>query len=155
MSARYIEIEITGESRRFRFMETALNPYSADGGKMDIYEDDRHELWIRPGKVALADLIQLAPSASKPMTAIHVPMELRLLQGQLREKALQTAELLAPGFRERMTGLRPLEANDRREVYYFRWEDLSEPLSETELPPFVQVGLFPDGSVSSFTNTLS
>lgn len=74
---------------------------------------------------------------------------------ELKQIALKTVEEAIPGFERILSTMHPLEANDRREIYYFRWEDLSEPLSKNILPPFVQIGLFPDGSISSFTDTLT
>ena len=47
------------------------------------------------------------------------------------------------------------EDNRDRQVYFFRWDDFSAPLRESELPPFVQVALYADGQLASYTDTLS
>lgn len=60
-----------------------------------------------------------------------------------------------PDFAARRSSLHPLEDHKDRELYFFRWDDFSQPAKESELPPFVQVGIRADGTVVSFTNTLS
>jgi hypothetical protein len=78
----------------------------------------------------------------------------RLAVAELRRRAVALATLELADFPTRRPGLHPLEDNKDREVYFFRWDDFSQPVKETELPPFLQVGLHADGRLASFTNTL-
>ena len=51
--------------------------------------------------------------------------------------------------------MHPLEDNRNREIYFFRFDDSRVKVSESELPPFIQVGLRADGELVSATNTLT
>ncbi len=137
-----------------RFMSKEPNPYDEDGERiMDIFRDDSgFEYWF---DAADRTLLQAGLSEDSDQASHQAGQEARLPVSELREQAIAAAGRMIPDFADRLSSLHPLEANDRRNVYFFRWEDLSEPLSETELPPFVQVGLYPDGSLAGYTDTLS
>ena len=120
---------------------------------LDTYVDQQDtEYWIEPRS---GTVVQMGPQSG----CYSPPQPTRNAAGpsvaDLREKAKEIIERQLPGFASLISTLHPLEANDRRMVYFFRWEDLSEPLSETELPPFVQVGLYANGDLASFADTLS
>ena len=68
---------------------------------------------------------------------------------------MATATENVPGFADKKNSLHPLEDNRRGEVYFFRWDDFSGPLSESEMPPFVQVALYADGAIAGYTDTLT
>lgn len=129
--------------------ENEENPYAGDSDiKISVLSDGEVEVWAdENGK-----LIQVGPvigSYDRKKAEgdnIGVP--------RLREIAIEKATMVVPSFRSLLSELHPLEANDMRTVYFFRWEDLSNPLKETELPPFLQIGLYPDGSLASFACTL-
>ncbi|MFH1046763.1 MAG: hypothetical protein V1738_00525 [Patescibacteria group bacterium] len=120
---------------------------------LDTYVDDQgNEYWIEPHG---GTVVQMGPESGRYSPSHTTRSEGGLSVQQLREHAIEIAERQMTGFRQMLSTLHPLEANDRRAVYFFRWEDLSEPLLETELPPFVQVGLYADGKIASFADTLS
>jgi len=139
---------------RLRFISNEPNPYDEEGErKMDIFRDERgFEYWLDSDN---RTLLQAGLSEDSDSTTHQAGQETRLPVTELRELAIRTAARMINGFEQRLSTLHPLEANDRRRVYFFRWEDLSEPLAETELPPFVQFGLYPDGSIAGYTDTLS
>jgi hypothetical protein len=142
------------DSLEVKFISTETNPYDEDGNrKMRVYRDrDGFEYWLdeESGKLLQAGLSEDRDKAAQPAR----PRASRPVI-ELRELAVDIAARMNPGFKERLSHYHPLEANDRRAVYFFRWEDLSEPLSESELPPFVQVALRPDGSMAGYTDTMS
>ncbi len=132
---------------------TAPNPYKDDDAKkVEIYADDRgNEYWIDPaGDV----LVQAGPSARLHSAARKTRTEDRLSVSELRTKAVAIVEANVAGFAGRRSEYHPLEDNRNRETYFFRWDDFSQPAKESELPPFVQVGINADGSLASYTNTL-
>lgn len=137
-----------------KFISKEPNPYDEDGDRaMDIYRDaDGFEYWF---DAVGGTLLQAGMSEDSDPPTYQIGQEDRLSVGDLRERAIATADRMIPGFAKRLSSLHPLEANDRKTIYFFRWEDLSEPLSETELPPFVQVGLRADGALAGYTDTLS
>jgi len=137
-----------------RFISNEPNPYDEDGERtMDIYRDaDGFEYWF---DTVGGTLLQAGLSEDSDPPPQQIGQEARLSVGELRERAVATAERMIPGFAKTLSSLHPLEANDRKTIYFFRWEDLSEPLSETELPPFVQIGLRADGGLAGYTDTLS
>ncbi|MFC1639055.1 hypothetical protein ACFL26_02165 [Patescibacteria group bacterium] len=137
------------------YLSSERDPYDDDDSdrRLDVYADDGgYEYRVDPDTCSVMQMGRREDS--DPPTHAARPDE-RLPVADLRQAALGIVERQIPGFERLLSSLHPLEANDRREVYYFRWEDLSEPLSESELPPFVQVGLLPNGSISSFTDTLT
>lgn len=133
---------------------TAPNPYKDDDAKLvEIYADDRgNEYWIDPADDLL---VQAGPSARLHPTPRKTRAEDRLTVPELRAKALAIVEANVEGFAKRRSTYHPLEDNRNRETYFFRWDDFSQPAKESELPPFVQVGLHADGTVASYTNTLN
>ena len=137
-----------------KFISKEPNPYDEDGDRaMDIFRDaDGFEYWF---DAAGGTLLQAGLSEDSDPPSHQIGQEDRLPVVDLRERASATADRMIAGFAKILSSLHPLEANDRKTVYFFRWEDLSEPLSETELPPFVQVGLYPDGTIAGYTDTLS
>ncbi|MFA5091904.1 MAG: hypothetical protein WC483_05015 [Candidatus Paceibacterota bacterium] len=143
-----------GEKTELKFISNEPNPYDEDGERtMDIYRDaNGFEYWF---DAVGGTLLQAGMSEDSDPPPQQVGQETRLSVGELRERAVATAARMFPGFVKTLSTLHPLEANDRKTVYFFRWEDLSEPLSETELPPFIQVGLRADGTLAGYTDTLS
>lgn len=129
------------------------NPYLEDERILDTYADDAgNEYWF---DAQTGTLVQMGPRAdSHPPTHAARPATAPLPVKELREKAVALAAALAPRFAERRSSLHPLEDNRRRQTYFFRWDDFSAPLRESELPPFVQVALLADGRLAGFTNTL-
>ncbi len=131
----------------------APNPYRDDDAqKVEIYADDRgNEYWIDPADDVL---VQAGPSARVHPTPRKTRPEDRLAVSELRAKAVSIVEANVAGFARRRSEYHPLEDNRNRETYFFRWDDFSQPAKESELPPFVQVGINADGTLASYTNTL-
>lgn len=125
------------------------NPYREEEEEemMSIFQKDGWEIWtdISDKVIQYGCKEDLNPIKDRSSD---------LTVTDLREIAQEMVLLLADISIGYLTSLSTLEANDRKTVYFFRWEDLSEPLSETVLPPFVQVGLDVDGSLIGYTNTL-
>ncbi|MFH2063109.1 MAG: hypothetical protein ABIJ46_03050 [bacterium] len=131
--------------------ETASFPN--DDLTIDAYADDQgNEFWIDPEN---GTVLQMGPESGRYSPPFAAGKEAALPVHELRELAIGIVERQIPSFGLLLPIFHPLEANDRRRVYFFRWEDLSEPLPESELPPFVQVGLYADGRLASFADTLS
>jgi hypothetical protein len=140
-----------GELRNLIFLTTVADPFSGSDRNIDIYADDQDfEYWLSPDN---GRLIQASPRAGLHQ-ATHPagPVEPSPV-AYLRERAMTIIEREVPGFRERISCFHPFEENRRRSLYLFRWEDGS--VDDGEIPPFVQVGLYADGSVACFTNALS
>ena len=134
-----------------RYQATSANPYSEDS-LMETYADDRgNEYWINPTTDAL---IQAGPSASGDPQAYQARPSVRIPVAALRQKATEMILSQMPDFMKRKSALHPLEDNKGGDVYFFRWDDFASPVKETDMPPFIQVGLMADGSFASFTNTL-
>lgn len=133
-----------------RYVATAPNPYAPEGkpSNIDIYEDDKDlEYWLSGPK-----LIQIGPRAGIRVGSDYEGgqsldvAELRsladgIIAGQIDDWATRKASLI------------PYEDNRRGQVYFFRRE-IMESVGENDLPPFVQVGLYTDGTLACFTNTL-
>ncbi|OIO52015.1 hypothetical protein COY93_03000 [Candidatus Uhrbacteria bacterium CG_4_10_14_0_8_um_filter_58_22] len=120
---------------------------------IDAYADDQgNEFWIDPEN---GTVLQMGPESGRYSPSHSTGEEDSLTVHELRELAIGIIERQIPTFGLLLPVFHPLEANDRRRIYFFRWEDLSEPLPESELPPFVQVGLYADGRLASFADTLS
>ena len=147
--------KLTGENDvRLEFRSRDQEPLGEDEPLiLDTYVDGKdNEYWIEPHG---GSIVQMGPESgrySPPHTAR--PEDDRTV-ADLRTAAIDIVRRQINGFDSMISSLHPLEANDRRAIYFFRWEDLSEPLSESELPPFVQVGLYADGKLASFADTLS
>jgi len=120
---------------------------------IDAYADDQgNEFWVDPEN---GTVLQMGPESGHYSPSHATGEENALTVHELRELAIGIVERQMPTFGLLLPIFHPLEANDRRHVYFFRWEDLSGPLPESELPPFVQVGLYADGRLASFADTLS
>ena len=142
------------------------NPYKADGSKIQVYQGRRTNgdafgnneqvvVWATSifdgdGKDESRKVTQLGPGMEA--TGSHGKLTGKI--SDLREKAMQIAAAGVKDFESRKSSLHPLEDNRKREVYFFRWDDFSSPVKESELPPFVQVGIYADGKLASYTNTL-
>jgi hypothetical protein len=141
------------ESLPLTYVGTSSNPYRDDEADIETYVDAHGtEYWIDPSNDVL---VQAGPGPGADQKARAARPETRRPVAELREIAVAVAAAQAPEFLAIRSTLHPLEDNKGREIYFFRWDDLSRPVRETEMPPFVQVGLFADGSVASFTNTLT
>ena len=137
---------------RLNYQATSSNPYRDDGSQIETYADDEgNEYWVDRATDAL---VQMGPSAGADTPAHEARPEDRLPVKTLRDLALQYAEAAHPGFSKHLSSLHPLEDNKERQIYFFRWDDFSAPVGESELPPFIQVALYADGRLASFTDTL-
>jgi hypothetical protein len=136
---------------KFRFRE--LESLAGDETlTLDNYVDTKgHEYQIEPhsGKV-----VQMGPESGRYSAPYQIGQESCRAVGELRSLAVQIIQQQVKNFTNIFSSLHPLEANDRRRVYFFRWENLTESLFESEIPPFVQVGLYADGTLASFADTL-
>ncbi len=134
------------------YNSTSPNPYRDDESVIESYVDDQgNEYWVDPS----ADrLVQMGPNAGGDQAPHQVGQADRLPVKDLRERAISLADGAVDGFAARRSSLHPLEDNKDKQIYFFRWDDFSAPLKESELPPFVQVALYADGALASFTNTL-
>lgn len=134
------------------YRSTSPNPYKDGGHAIETYVDDHgNEYWIDP---ADDTLVQVGPGAGMHSAARKTRAETRLAVPELRTIAVGVVTEQVPDFTSRRSTLHPLEDHKDRELYFFRWDDFSQPAKESELPPFVQVGIRADGTVVSFTNTL-
>ncbi len=135
------------------YQTTSANPYRDDGAVIETYvDDDAYEYWIDPSHDRL---VQMGPAARADQAPYKVRPEDRLPVSGLRDQALRLIEAADPGFAARRSSLHPLEDNKAKQVYFFRWDDFSAPVKESEMPPFIQVGLYADGRLASFTDTLN
>src|SRR3989344_4805624 len=138
--------------RTLQFLEPVPTPYRGDSSPLDTYADtDGNEYWFCAETGAL---IQMGPTADYRPPTHPTRSSGKLAVKELRERATELITRLRPDWPTRRSSLHPLEDNRRREIYYFRWDDFSSPVSESELPPFIQVALRADGSLASFTDTL-
>lgn len=146
--------------RRFRqddqlplaYRTTALNPYRDRGDMIAIYADDQgYEYWIDAQD---SSIVQVGPSAHLHPQARAAVQGTRLAVAALRRLAVEIATREIPDFPKRRPSYHPLEDHKDRQIYFFRWDDFSQPVRETELPPFLQVGLYADGTLASYTNSL-
>jgi hypothetical protein len=136
---------------RIQFVATAPNPYSSAPADIDIYEDEHDfEYWLDS---AAGRLIQAGPRAGLHPEALRAGSDGRLPVAELRERAVALAGAQVRAFAERRSTFHPYEDNRRGQVYFFRWESCVT-TDEFSLPPFVQVGLYADGTLACFTNTL-
>ncbi len=138
---------------RVDYRSTGPNPYADDDGRrIETYVDDHDfEYWIDPANDVL---VQAGPGPDWHPTAPKAGTE-RLTVAELRAKAEAYVLAEMPDFAERRPSLHPLEDNKGKQTYFFRWDDFSTPMKESGLPPFVQVALNADGSLASYTNTLT
>lgn len=135
------------------YLSTSPNPYKDGEEKIEIYADDKgFEYWIDPARDAV---VQAGPGAGLHPSPRKARPEARIAVPELRARALSLLEAQLPGFAKRKSSLHPLEDHKDKEIYFFRWDDFSQPAKETEMPPFVQVALYADGELASFTDTLT
>lgn len=135
------------------FLRRSPNPYREDDADViDIYADEfGFEYWIDPNAGVL---VQAGPSARVHPAQRHTANSDRKRIGELRAMAVEIAARTCPEFAAKRSGFSPLEDNRHRETYYFRWDDFSKSVPESELPPFVQVGLHADGTLASYTDIM-
>lgn len=134
------------------FTGNSANPYNESGPRIDYYVDTQgNEYWVDRNSNRL---VQMGPSASASPTPQPTRSETRQDVATLRTKAMGIANAQMPNFTEIRRTLHPLEDNKEKLVYFFRWDDSRAPTAESDMPPFLQVGLNADGSLASFTNTL-
>ncbi len=135
------------------YQATSANPYRDDGAVIEAYvDDDAYEYWIDPSNDRL---VQVGPHARPDQAPHKVGPENRLPVSSLRDQAVSLIAAVYPGFAARRSSLHPLEDNKAKQVYFFRWDDFAAPVKESEMPPFIQVGLYADGRLASFTDTLN
>lgn len=135
------------------YLATRHNPYSDADDLIERYADhDGNEYWVDAQNDIL---IHMGPRADSDPKAYATGSDERLPVAVLRERAVAIAVTTAPGFAARKHSLHPLEDNRRRELYFFRWDDFSTPLRESQPAPYLQVGLYADGRIASYTNTLN
>jgi hypothetical protein len=140
------------ESLNVTFTEVAINPYLNGCRSMEIYEDDNgFEYWVDQKN---DHLIQCAPSAMMPAKSYDVDEKSRVKVSALRAKAKSIVTSIFPAFMEMESKLAPLEDNRNKTVYFFRWDDMNTKIPDSELPPFLQVGIRANGDLVSYTNTL-
>lgn len=137
-----------------RFMTCAPNPYAEEAQlTVDIYADSNGtEYWIDR---ANDRLIHAGPRTGSDQVASATGSGERRSVAELRAVAMSHVVRAVPDFMARRSSLHPLEDNVRRDLYFFRWDDFSRPLGESDMPPFVQVAVHADGRFSSFTDTLT
>ncbi|HTM67947.1 MAG TPA: hypothetical protein VL426_01480 [Candidatus Binatia bacterium] len=135
------------------YRSTSPNPYKDGEEKIEIYADDKgFEYWIDPARDVL---VQAGPGAGLHPAPRKARPDARLPVPELRSRALAILERQMPGFGKRKSSLHPLEDHKDKLVYFFRWDDFSQPAKESEMPPFVQVALYADGELASYTDTLT
>ena len=134
------------------YTSTVTNPYTDGGALIETYVDDQgNEYWINPANNMVVQVGAYENSRTAPLkrdTLSRQPVQ------ELRKAALAIVEREVPGFKLKRQSFVPLEDNKEGQVYFFRWDDFSHPAKESEMPPFIQVGLSADGSLVSYTNTL-
>lgn len=138
---------------RIDYRSTGPNPYADDESRrIETYVDDHDfEYWIDPANDVL---VQVGPGPDWHPAAPKAGTE-RLSVAELRARAEAYALAEIPDFAERKPSFHPLEDNKAKQTYFFRWDDFSTPVKESGMPPFVQVALNADGSLASYTNTLT
>jgi hypothetical protein len=139
------------DSLALHFLRKAANPYT-DHGTLTIYVDDHDtEHWYDPDR---DEIVHAGPGpGGNPLPPATRPGD-RLPVAELRARAEALLRRELPDFAERKKRLHPLEDNLNRQLYFFRWDDLSEPLADGELAPFVQVAVRADGAFHGYTRTL-
>ncbi len=141
------------EVKRLKWCDRSPNPYADDRKEeIDIITDEcGHEYWL---DAKTERVVQVGPHAGRHGQSLKVAKSARLPISRLRELALALAGKAFTDFAKRRETLHPLEDNRRGEIYFFRWDDFTKPVPENEMPPFLQVALYADGRLASFTDTL-
>jgi len=137
-------------SLKLKYVAISPNPYRDDESMINTFTDGYVEYWVDRDK---KNVVQAGPESGQAPYQVR-PAD-RLPVAELRRLAVELIEAGLPDFAQRRSSLHPLEDNRDRQVYFFRWDDFSAPLREAELPPFVQVALYADGRLASYTDTLS
>lgn len=84
------------------------------------------------------------------------PVPKRIVVAELRRIAVAFITKERPDFEKRRETLHPFEGNKDRELYLFRWEDhAANTMGDDEATPYVQVGLYADGTLASYADTLT
>lgn len=124
-----------------RNVQRVANPYRADDREIVIITTAGVEIWQ---DVETGRLVQIGPTTeNKPGKRLEVPA--------LRAIARAWVEAVS---KKPLSSFHPLEDHKDREIYFFRWDDFSGPVSDSEMPPFIQVGITAYGEIRSFTDTL-
>ncbi len=141
------------EKLALTYTATVSNPYTDDEAQIETYVDDQgYEYWVNPKNNILVQSSASTGVYSKTSTARS--SNLRTV-AELRAQAIEIISTQIPDFNAHKGSLHPLEDNKNRITYFFRWDDFTSPVKESEMAPFVQVGLFADGTLASYTNTLT
>ena len=135
------------------------NPY-ADGVVTVSTLKGTHEVWLTPSGYAvhygmrpnLDDRLTPSPKSIDEATRLSVA-DLRTIAVRLAN-AILAHNLPGTDTGKTLTNLYPLEDNIRKELYFFRWDNLSKMVDEDEMYPFIQLALRPDGSLYSFSTTI-
>lgn len=139
-------VSLMGNDRNLTYLTTVSNPFGQNNENIDIYADDRDfEYWFKSDS---GELIQASPRAG-----LNSKEPIQLNFGEIRNKAIELVVACTPNVtRESLSKLHPYEENRRGKLFLFRWEgDVKESF---DIPPFVQIGLYSDGSVACYTNNL-
>ncbi|MBI4458307.1 hypothetical protein HY633_05070 [Candidatus Uhrbacteria bacterium] len=135
------------------YTSTVSNPYTDDDSLIETYVDDQgNEYWVNPANEVV---VQIGAYAGARPTTSQIRPDARRPVADLRKSALAFVEREIQNFGSRKKSFVPLEDNKDGQIYFFRWDDFSHPAKESEMPPFIQVGLFADGTLASYTNTLT
>jgi hypothetical protein len=135
------------------YVNTVTNPYRDDESLIEVYKDDQgNEYWV---DTKTDRLVQMGPCSDERPRPSNINPQDKLPVAKLREIANKTIMRAMPDFMDRRSRLHPLEDNHRGQVYFFRYDDFSGPVSENELPPFIQVGVRGDGLLICFTDTMN
>ena len=136
------------------YSSTITSPFSNTPNLLDVYVDEyKHEYWYDP-KSAL--LVQSTPPPDQYQATQKTRRKRdRFKVAPLREAAHKSLEAHVPNFMQRRGALHPFEENTNGDIFYFRWDDYSNPLTESEEAPYIQISLKRNGKIHSFTNALS
>lgn len=127
----------------------------ADGApsEHDVYEDDLGFVFRcdpRHGRVVQVDRREDRYTKTRPVGA-----EARIAVAELRARAMALATERSASFAADRSAFHPMEGHRDRELYVFRWEDCRGALSDCDEPPYIEVGMYADGSLARFADALS
>ena len=130
---------------------TGPNPYADGEEKIDTYRTaDGHEAWYEAGTMRL---VQYGPGPDADVT--KKGDGLRRDVPWLRDVAQRIAAHALSRVNLTVADVHPLEdRNEKKGVFFFRWDDFGKSANDAGLPPFVQVALYADGTLASYTDTL-